>query len=77
MLAPLRTQVTASAALRRPVAIRANGTNLRAPAAALRSTYSWSNAFGGSSTFGTKPEPCRMPSLGSALDPSFHQEGDP
>ena len=75
MLATLRIQVTASAALRRPAAIRANGTNLRA--AALRSTYSWGNAFGGSSTFGTKPEPCRMPSVGLALDPSSHQEGDP
>ena len=75
MIAPLRIQVTASAALQRTVAIRANGTNLRA--AALRSTYSWGNAFGGSSTFVTKPEPCRMPSDGLALDPSFHQEGDP
>lgn len=84
MLSTLRTPVTAAAALTRPVAIRRADEGLRAGlrTAAAGTTHAWlalgnAKSFGGSA-FGNLPEPCRMPSASSTLDPSsYQQEGTP
>jgi hypothetical protein len=79
VLPTLRKDLTAAAALTRPVAIRhakeGRQSDLRAAAVA---TYAWQacNTFGGHS-FGSKPELCRMPSAPLTLDPSRQEEGRP